>query len=147
MLFLIIKVMTIINTAPPTTTIHLLNKLPSYCKQDSGDVMQTFNQQNPSRLSSVCCIVVIRLHRSLSQNEKYLYLKVFFIVKCCAVLKKFLFSFPFLTPGLETVPPSPCFFTHVIFICYLIILVFKLLLSFSFWAYIIIHVLPRGKLT
>lgn len=147
MLFLIIKVMTVITIATLTVAINLLNKLPSYHRYDSGDMMQTFHQQDPNSLSSFCCIMLMRLHRSLNQNKKFLYLKIFFIVKYCASLKKFLFSFPFPNLGLETVPPSHCFFTPVIFICYLSMPVFKLLFSFSFWAYIIIRVLPRGQLT
>lgn len=50
MLFLIIKVMTVITIATPPVAINLLNKLPSYHRQDSGDVMQTFPQQDPSSL-------------------------------------------------------------------------------------------------
>lgn len=136
MLFLIIKVMTVI-----TIAINLLNKLPSYHRQDSGDVMQTFPQQDPSSL------LPFAVSWWLDSIDHWTKRKSFCIWKYCASLKKFLFSFPFPNLGLETVPPSHCFFTPVIFICYLIMPVFKLLFSFSFWAYIIIRVLPRGKLT
>lgn len=37
-------------TTTTTITINLLNKLSPYYKYNSGDLMQTLNQQNPNRL-------------------------------------------------------------------------------------------------
>lgn len=122
MLFLIIKVMTIITTATSTIAMNLLNKLPSSCKYDSGDVMQIFNQENPNRLSSVCCIGVIRLHKLLSQNKKYIHLKIFFSAKYCVTLKK-LFVFLLSYPRSRDCFPFSLLF-YLFFICYLIIPVF-----------------------